>query len=152
MERVRNISRNAWKQGRNPDGTEAAYHVAETVHTMNETIDAFRLVVKRERLLDQADLFEGHFRYWIIATNLPDNEKDAQAIIHFHQGRGEMERLIGELKHHYSLDHLPCGQFGTNGLYFTIGLLADLKIPRIQWKDLGRRGNHWDPQDKTYSP
>ncbi len=45
-------------------------------------------------------------------------------MLDFHNGRGEMERLIGELKHHYNLDHLPCGQFGANGLYFTIGLLA----------------------------
>lgn len=124
MERIRKISRNAWQQGRNPDGSNADYHVAETVHTMDKTTDTFRLVVKRERRTTQADLFEGNYRYWIIATNFSEHEKSAQAIIHFHNGRGEMERLIGELKHHYNLDHLPCGQFGANGLYFTIGLLA----------------------------
>jgi hypothetical protein len=32
--------------------------------------------------------------------------------------------MIGELKHHYGLDHLPCGQFSANSLYFTIGILA----------------------------
>jgi hypothetical protein len=124
MERIQKISRNAWKQGRNPDGAKADYHVAETVHTMDNTTDTFRLVVKRERRSHQADLFEGTYRYWIIATNFSEQEKSAQAVLDFHNERGEMERLIGELKHHYNLDHLPCGQFGANGLYFTIGLLA----------------------------
>jgi hypothetical protein len=139
MERVRRISQNAWKQGRNPDGTEPDYHVAETVHTMDNTAEAFRLVVKRSHRIQQADLFDGppdqcragNCHYWIVATNISVQEKDAQAVLDFHNGRGEMpacrtgrERLIGELKHHYNLDHLPCGQFGANGLYFTIGLLA----------------------------
>lgn len=124
MERIQHISRNAWKQGRNADGSEADYHVAETVHTMEKTTEAFRLVIKRSRRTQQADLFDGQYHYWIIATNISAQEKDAQAVLDFHNGRGEMERLIGELKHHYNLDHLPCGQFGANGLYFTVGLLA----------------------------
>lgn len=35
-----------------------------------------------------------------------------------------MEKQIGELKHHYGLGHLPCGQLHANALYFSIGLLA----------------------------
>jgi hypothetical protein len=124
MERIQKISKHAWKQGRNPDGSEADYHVAETVHTMNNTTEAFRLVIKRSRRTYQTDLFDGQYHYWIVATNFPSQDKDAQAVLNFHNGRGEMERLIGELKHHYNLDHLPCGQFSANGLYFTIGLLA----------------------------
>ena len=124
MERVRKISQHAWKQGRNADGTEADYHVAETVHTMDKTSGTFRLIVKRSRRTHQADLFDGNYYYWIVATSFTEQEKPAQAVLDFHNGRGEMERLIGELKHHYNLDHLPCGQFSANGLYFTIGLLA----------------------------
>jgi hypothetical protein len=124
MERVGRISPRAWKQGRNSDGSEADYHVAETVHTMDKSANAFRLVVKRSRRTHQDDLFEGTYHYWIVATNFSPQEKDAQAVLDFHNGRGEIERLIGELKHHYNLDHLPCGQFSANGLYFTIGLLA----------------------------
>jgi len=98
--------------------------VAETVYTMEETTHSFRLVVKRTPRTHQDDLFYGPYQYWIIATNIPHKEKDAQAIIYFHQGRGEFEKMIGELKHHYGLDHLPCGQFSANSLYFTIGILA----------------------------
>lgn len=124
MERIGKIPEYAWKQGRNADGTEEDYHVAETVHTMDKTTNTFRLVIKRSRRRHQADLFDGNYHYWIVATNFSPEDKDAQAILDFHNGRGEMERLIGELKHYYNLDHLPCGQFGANGLYFTIGLLA----------------------------
>ena len=124
MATVAKIRKTAWKQGKNDDGTTAPYDVAETVHTMQRCTDAFRLVVKRTRRRDQTDLFDGDHHYWIIATNIPEEEKDAQAIIHFHNARGEFEKMIGELKHHYGLDHLPCGQFSANSLYFTIGLLA----------------------------
>lgn len=121
---ISQIPQNAWKQGRFDDGTPAAYQVAETIHTMEHTDRAFRLVVKRTKRHNQDDLFDGSYHYWIIATNIPTEEKDAQAIIHFHNGRGEFEKMIGELKHHYGLDHLPCGQFSANSLYFTIGILA----------------------------
>lgn len=124
MQAVLQIPENTWKQGHFDDGTRAPYEVAETVHTMEQTTHAFRLVVKRTKRFHQDDLFEGNYRYWIIATNIPQQEKDAQAIIDFHNGRGEFEKMIGELKHHYNLDHLPCGQFSANSLYFTIGLLA----------------------------
>lgn len=124
MATVAKIRKTAWKQGKNDDGTTAPYDVAETVHTMQRCTDAFRLVVKRTRRRNQTDLFDGDHHYWIIATNIPEEEKDAQAIIHFHNARGEFEKMIGELKHHYGLDHLPCGQFSANSLYFTIGLLA----------------------------
>jgi hypothetical protein len=124
MATVARIPKTAWKQGKDGDGSPVPYDVAETVHTMQQSTDAFRLVVKRTRRRHQTDLFDGDYHYWIIATNIPEQEKDAQAIIHFHNQRGEFEKMIGELKHHYGLDHLPCGQFSANSLYFTIGLLA----------------------------
>ena len=80
--------------------------------------------VNRPRATTQHDLFDGAYKYWIISTNIPQKERDAQAIIHFHNGRGEFEKMIGELKAHYGLDHMPCGQFSANSLYFTIGILA----------------------------
>jgi hypothetical protein len=124
MDAVTKIPQKAWKHGRPADGRAADYDVAETLHIMKGSLEAFRLVVKRTERYSQSDLFEGTYHYWIIATNIPAQEMDADAIITFHNARGEMERLIGELKHHYNLDHLPCGQFHANALYFTIGILA----------------------------
>ena len=140
MQAVHDIPQNAWKQGQNADGTRADYQIAETVHALQHCPHAFRLVVKRSRRHYQSDLFDGDYHYWIIATNIPAQEMDANAIIHFHNKRGEMERLIGELKHHYNLDHLPCGQFHANALYFTIGILAFTLVQTLKRHYFG---NDW---------
>lgn len=66
-------------------------------------------MAKRTRRTRQHDLFEGPYTYWIVATNIPYKEKDTQAMIHFQNGRGEFEKMIGELKHHHALDHMPRG-------------------------------------------
>jgi len=124
MDAIRRIPANEWKQGKYDDGVTAPYEVAETVHLLDHGRVSFRLVAKRTLATNQHDLFDGPYKYWIIATNIPQKQKDAQAIIHFHNGRGEFEKMIGELKHHYGLDHMPCGQFSANSLYFTIGILA----------------------------
>ena len=118
MEAVSTIPKSEWNQGKNDDGSVAAYQVAETVHSLEKTTRSFRLVVKRSKDTRQQDLFNGEYRYWIIATNIPQREKDTQAMIHFQNKRGEFEKMIGELKHHYGLDHMPCGQFSANSLYF----------------------------------
>lgn len=139
MDAVAKIRKKAWKIGLLEDGTGADYMVAETLHIMNGTKHAFRLVIKRSERNNQLDLFE-HYHYWIIATNISAQEMDTNAIIHFHNTRGEMERLIGELKHHFHLDHLPCGQFSANSLYFSIGILAFNLVQLLKRHHLG---NGW---------
>lgn len=111
-----------WQRGKFKDGMSAPWEYAEVVHCMNETKEAFRLVIKRTKR-EQEDLFEPYI-HWCIATNLDEEKYDANAVILHHEGRGNMERLIGELKHHYNLDHLPCGQLKANAVYFAIGLLT----------------------------
>ena len=138
MTAIANIPQKAWKQGVSDDGTPAEYEVAELIHTMNTTRQAFRLIIKRTERYNQLDIFEA-YHYWIVATNIPATEKNANAIIHFHEDRGEMERLIGELKHHLHLDHLPCGQFSANSLYFTIGVLAYNLVQLLKREHLGDR-------------
>ncbi len=68
--------------------------------------------------------FKEHLNFTITADHIPEEQKDANAVIHFHEKRGEMERMIGELKSHYNMDHFPCGQFSANSLYFAIGIFA----------------------------
>jgi hypothetical protein len=140
MAALATIPESAWKQGVFDDGTLAPWEVAETIHTMEKTIKSFRLVVKRTLRKHQAHLFDGIYTYWIVATNRPSEEIDANAVILFHQQRGEMERMIGELKHHFNLDHLPCGQFDANALYFTTGILAYNIVQLIKQITLG---NSW---------
>lgn len=120
---VKEIPETEWKQGKERDGSKASWEAAETVYTFSSQKKRFRLLVKRERLKSQLELFAS-YKYWIVGTNLPVEPYDTNAGLLFHQQRGEMERSIGELKHQYNLDHLPCGQYEANALYFAIGLLA----------------------------
>jgi hypothetical protein len=141
MDAIHRIPANAWENGYDCDGVKEQYDVAQTVHTMEKTKQSFRLVVKRYFRQHQIDAFDGNYGYWIIATNIPNDKKNAQEIILFHQQRGEMEKMIGELKHHYNLDHLPCGQFSANSVYFTIGILAHT-ITQLLKKHFF--GNEWE--------
>src|SRR6267143_495781 len=139
MESITRIPENEWIAAKYEDGSPADYEVSETIHVMDDVQKPFRLVAKRTKSSRQEDLFTGGYKYWIIATNIPHTEKDAQAIIHFQNKRGEFEKMIGELKHHFGLDHLPCGQFSANCLYFTIGILAFTLIQLLK--------RHYFPDD-----
>lgn len=94
--------------------------VAETVHSMNETKNAFRLiVVKHER---QAELFDDKPRYHVIASNRV--ESTADTLIWYRQ-RGEVsENGIKELKIGFGMERMPCGQLKANAAFFRIGVIA----------------------------
>jgi hypothetical protein len=113
-----------WKEGLDRDGIAGGYDLSEAEYNFGTKKRRVRIVIKRYEEKEQLDLFTGKFSYWIVATNLPGDKFSAQSVIHFHEMRGGMEKRIGELKHDMSLGHLPCGQFNSNCLYFTIGILA----------------------------
>jgi hypothetical protein len=119
------IPEGRWQRFADRDGFQTGRDVAETVHTMEKSDHAFRLVVWREQVT-QPDLFEAHgsYRYGAVITNAEPDELNAQAVIHHHRGRGNAERFIGEAKHGLGLGHVPCGQQRANGMYFAIGLLC----------------------------
>jgi hypothetical protein len=97
--------------------------IAETVHCMNKTNRAFRLIVVR-RPRDQ-DLFEEQspWRYHAVASNR-DNE-DAAATMQWYSKRGDAsENRIKELKIGFGMDYMPCGTFEANAAFFSIGVLT----------------------------
>jgi hypothetical protein len=97
--------------------------IAETVHCMNKTNRAFRLIVVR-RPRDQ-DLFEEQspWRYHAVASNR-DNE-DAAATMQWYSKRGDAsENRIKELKIGFGMDTMPCGTFRANAVFFSIGVLT----------------------------
>lgn len=98
-------------------------HLAETVHCMNRSRHAFRLVVIRRP--SQADLFdegEGPVRYKVIATN---RSGTAEEILQWYNQRGQhSENRIKELKIGFGMERMPCGQFEANAVFFRIGVLA----------------------------
>src|SRR5450830_551904 len=94
--------------------------IAETVHCMNKTKKAFRLVVMR-RAREQ-DVFGDHapYRYHAIASNRSD--EDAQATMEWYSRRGDdSENRIKDLKIGFGMEYMPCGSFRANAAFFSIG-------------------------------
>jgi len=113
---IKAIPEDDWKTFR--DG-----EIAETVHCMSKTDKAFRLIVMR-RPRDQ-DLFEERspWRYHAIASNR-ENE-DAATTMEWYSKRGDhSENRIKDLKIGFGMDHMPCGTFGANAVFFSIGVLT----------------------------
>lgn len=97
--------------------------IGETIHCMNKTKEAFRLVVIRRPY--QGNLFgdeEGAQKYTMIATNRGESAED---LVKWYNQRGECsENRIKELKIGFGMERMPCGQFGANAVFFRIGGLA----------------------------
>jgi len=101
------------------------YELAETVHCMNETKKAFRLVVKRE-MRRQGELFEkeGQYFYHAVATNWLEEEKDTEQVLKWHNQRGQAENFNKEIKIGFGMERMPCGQSYANAVFFRIGVVA----------------------------
>ena len=99
-------------------------HIAETVHSMNRTKKAFRLIVIRRPA--QMDLLTGQEktseRYTVIASNRPET---AQETVAWYNRRGDCsENRIKELKIGFGMERMPCGDFGANAMFFRLGTIA----------------------------
>lgn len=116
-----NLPETAWQPYRTPAGIATDREIAETVHSMNGTEQAFRLIVLRWPN-PQPSLFEAdRYCYHAVATN---REESASAVIWKHNGRGNSENWHKELKNGMGMEQMPCGQFAANAMYFAIGVLA----------------------------
>jgi len=94
--------------------------VAETLHSMNGTTKAFRLIVVKHKR--QAELFDEQPKYHVIASNRAESTEDT--LIWYRQ-RGEVsENGIKELKIGFGMERMPCGQFNANAAFFRIGVIA----------------------------
>jgi hypothetical protein len=115
------IPRGDWKEPEKGCG----YELAETVHSMNGTKKAFRLVVKRENRR-QRELFEkeGQYVYHAIATNWLEEEKKTGEVLKWHNQRGQAENFNKELKIGLGMERMPCGQTYANAVFFRIGVIA----------------------------
>lgn len=123
LKALKEIPQEQWQRGVEKDGIKGNWEVAETIHTFSSKKKTFRIVAKRYTGDSQLDFFADH-RYWVVATNLPKEKYDSNAVVLFHCHRGEMERIIGEIKNQFGLKHLPCGQIAANEMYFSVGILA----------------------------
>jgi hypothetical protein len=116
VKEIKNIKEEDWKPYQNG-------YLAESVHCMNETDEAFRLVVIRRPY--QGKLFgeeEASEKYTAIASN---REGSAKEVVQWYNQRGECsENRIKELKIGFGMERMPCGQFEANAVFFRIGALS----------------------------
>jgi len=114
-EAIKSIKKEEWQPH------EKDREIAETVHTMNNTKDAFRLIVQRWPKL-QGELFDPEpYCYHAIATN---REEEAREVVFLHNQRGQVENYIKELKEGFGMEWMPCGESYANAIFFRIGILA----------------------------
>ena len=101
------------------------YELAETVHCMEKTKKAFRLVIKRE-VRRQGELFEKaeRFFYHAVATNWSEKDKNRAEVLAWHNQRGQAENFNKELKNGMGMDRMACGQSYANAVFFRIGVIA----------------------------
>jgi hypothetical protein len=120
-EAIRTISEADWKE----PTLGCGYEAAETVHTLNRTRKAFRLIIKRE-LRRQPDLFgeQDRYVYHGVASNWPLEQKSALQVLEWHHQRGQAENFLKELKSGFGLDRMPCGQSFANAVFFRLGVIA----------------------------
>jgi len=101
------------------------YELTETVHCMEKTKKAFRLVIKRE-MRRQRELFdkgESYF-YHAVATNWSEEDKNTREVLAWHNQRGQAENFNKELKNGIGMERMPCGQSYANAVFFRIGVIA----------------------------
>jgi hypothetical protein len=118
---IRNLPEAAWRPYRTAEGLATDREIAETVHSMNGTEQAFRLIVLRWAN-PQPNLFEAdRYCYHAVASN---RQEAASVVIWKHNQRGESENWHKELKIGFGMEQMPCGQFEANAVYFAVGVLA----------------------------
>jgi hypothetical protein len=118
---VENLPETAWESFQTKEGIATDRQIAETVHTMNQTKQAFRLIVLRWPN-PQPDLFEaGRYCYHAVASN---RREPASEVLWKHNQRGNSENWHKELKIGFAMEQMPCGEFHANALYFAVGVLA----------------------------
>ena len=113
---IKTIAEDDWKPYQNGS-------VAETIHSMEKTDKAFRLIIIRRPY--QSTLFaheETSLKYTAIATNRTESLEE---VIAWYNQRGECsENRIKELKIGFCMERMPCGQLTANAMFFRIGILA----------------------------
>ncbi len=113
---IRAIPKEDWEPYKNG-------YIAETVHSMNKTKKAFRLIVIRRPY--QGNMFSEEdvsVKYTVIATNRVES---VEWVVAWYNQRGDCsENRIKELKIGFGMERMPCGQFEANAVFFRIGVLA----------------------------
>jgi hypothetical protein len=116
MRAIESIGADEWRPYQNG-------YIAETVHCMEKTKEAFRLVVicraYQKELFGEEDV---GLKYKVVATN---KKGTGEEVMGWYNQRGECsENRIKELKIGFGMERMPCGQYRANAVFFRIGVIA----------------------------
>jgi hypothetical protein len=120
---IRQIAESDWKPYRTREGIATDREIAETVHCMNETKQAFRLIAVRWKN-PQPGLFDSEPYYYHAVISNRAEQETASEVLWRHNQRGESENWHKELKLEFGMEQMPCGQLEANAVFFGIGVLA----------------------------
>jgi len=120
IEAIRTIKN--WRRLHDKEGNPTNREIGSTIHTMNKTEKAFRLIVERWRNPQPSLFSQEEWCYHVIATNI--DEWKEEEVVWFHNERGQAENLIKELKIGFSMEQMVSGDFKANALYFALGILT----------------------------
>jgi len=105
------------------DGFHCRYHIEPW--NLGVRVFFFRKRVshftKKNFQLDLFDPDDGHYEYSAVVTNLPWDER---ALWRFMCGRGQHEKIIGELKNGFGFDSIPTNEYGANSAWQQLSALA----------------------------
>ena len=137
-EEIGRIRNQSWKRFRDRYGHDTEYEYTEIVHTLNRSNHSFRMIIKRRRSY-QLNLFGeiDYSSYYAVITNIPEEEMSGEEVLHHHQGRGNCERFIEDVKYGVNLRYVPCGTIEANSIYFMIGMIAFNLVKLFQILILG---------------
>lgn len=119
---IKAIPESEWKPLYDKEGVLTQRQYATTLHTMNNSQEAFTLVAQRWEDKQPSLFDEFKYNYYVIATN--DFVREPQDIIYFHNARGNAENYNKELKLGFNLEYTPTSALRANALYFKLGVLA----------------------------
>jgi hypothetical protein len=119
---IKQIKESEWRPLYDKYGILTERQYATTVHCMNNTKEAFTIIVQRWEDKQGCLFDEYKYKYYVIATN--EYEKDPQEIIYFHNARGNSENYNKELKSGFGLEHVSTQDIFANAIFFKLGILA----------------------------
>lgn len=138
MELINELKKDDWRE------YQKTSHIASFPHTMNNTKEAFRMIVIQRPYQSSLDADENEENktnsYHVIATN--DFDSDEEDIVKWYNQRANAsENKIKELKIGFNMEYMPCGTTKANAVFFRLGTIAynlfklfQIKILPVEWR------------------
>ena len=104
------------------DGKPTDREVETAIFAKTKKGESFRLIIQRGRKPLWSFFGPNGYCYYVIATNW--DELSAEAVIRFHNQRGQVENHNRELKIGFGMEQAPSDEFRANALWFALEVIV----------------------------